>query len=198
MTTIVINTYDPAGRFDMNDAEAKVFFAFVAKEAEAAGFDTEYTESNYVDEESENFVEKCFQEFYLFRSNHEKLIITGERVYGKDWKSPLSRAMNINVKTMRNFANGKSHMPVNTCSRLLEVMEKEKEKIQSVINLINEDKMCGDDVTLGIINQIADRYEYDDEQMRCAAIDAMNNAVYQETFLSDLDAVARKYAKKVI
>lgn len=63
MTTITINTYDPAGRFDMNNDEAKAFFAFVERKAIKAGFDVFYTEDISVDEDSERFVENCFQNY---------------------------------------------------------------------------------------------------------------------------------------
>ncbi|EHY9925859.1 hypothetical protein K5B75_002375 [Salmonella enterica subsp. enterica serovar Ank] len=60
MTTITINTYDAAGRFDMNDAQAKEFFSFVEKQAINAGYTVEFSEAISVDEESERFVENCF------------------------------------------------------------------------------------------------------------------------------------------
>ncbi|ECJ5891750.1 hypothetical protein FNH88_19150 [Salmonella enterica subsp. salamae] len=60
MTTITINTYDAAGRFDMDDAQAKEFFSFVEKQAIAAGYAIEFVEAISVDEESEHFVENCF------------------------------------------------------------------------------------------------------------------------------------------
>ena len=63
MTTITINTYDAAGRFDMNEVEAKEFFAYVEKKAIDAGYEVEFAETTHVDEESEAFVETCFQEF---------------------------------------------------------------------------------------------------------------------------------------
>ncbi|MEM0567597.1 hypothetical protein [Salmonella enterica] len=60
MTTITINTYDAAGRFNMDDAQAKEFFSFVEKQAIAAGYAIEFVEAISVDEESEHFVENCF------------------------------------------------------------------------------------------------------------------------------------------
>ncbi|HCL5074819.1 TPA: hypothetical protein N2F43_004174 [Salmonella enterica] len=60
MTTITINTYDAAGRFDMNDAQAKEFFSFVEKRAIDSGYAVEFVEAISVDEESERFVENCF------------------------------------------------------------------------------------------------------------------------------------------
>ena len=61
MTTITINTYDAEGRFDMNREEAKEFFALIEKKAIEAGYDVEFAESISVDEESESFVNKCFE-----------------------------------------------------------------------------------------------------------------------------------------
>lgn len=61
MTTITINTYDAEGRFDMTQEEAKEFFALIEKKAIEAGYDVEFAESISVDEESESFVNKCFE-----------------------------------------------------------------------------------------------------------------------------------------
>lgn len=61
MTTITINTYDPAGRFDMDAAQAKEFFALVAKKAEDAGYDVAFVEAIQVDELSEEFVSQVFE-----------------------------------------------------------------------------------------------------------------------------------------
>ncbi|MBZ6561987.1 hypothetical protein [Klebsiella michiganensis] len=63
MTTITINTYDPEARFDMSTEEAKSFFAFVESRAKASGFDVKYDSCSFVDEESERFVEKCFEDY---------------------------------------------------------------------------------------------------------------------------------------
>lgn len=63
MATITINTYDPAGRFNMTDEEAKVFFDHVAQKATEAGYDVEYTSAISVDTESEEFVSKLFQQY---------------------------------------------------------------------------------------------------------------------------------------
>lgn len=63
MTTITINTYDPAGRFDMNNDEATEFFSYIEAKALEAGYEVAFTESNVVDQESEVFVEKCFQNY---------------------------------------------------------------------------------------------------------------------------------------
>lgn len=63
MKTITINTYDPAGRFNMSEDDAKEFFLFLKERAVEAGYEVTFSESNYVDEESEEFVEKCFQNY---------------------------------------------------------------------------------------------------------------------------------------
>ncbi|MBA1485935.1 hypothetical protein G9H14_03695 [Klebsiella pneumoniae] len=126
-------------------------------------------------------------------NNLEKLRAVGEAVYGDKWQSPLSRALGISDRTVRNFVSGKSQ-PENLSNRLLEAMKLEMGKIKAAIDIINRDKLRGDDITIELITQIADRYEYSDEQDRKAAIDAMNNAVYEETFLSDLEAIAIRLA----
>ncbi|HBU2513782.1 MULTISPECIES: hypothetical protein [Raoultella] len=126
-------------------------------------------------------------------NNLEKLRAVGEAVYGDKWQSPLSRALGISDRTVRNFVSGKSQ-PENLSNRLLEAMELEMGKIKAAIDIINSDKLRGDDISIEMITQIADRYEYSDEQDRKSAIDAMNNAVYEETFLSDLEAIAIRLA----
>lgn len=63
MTTITINTYDPEARFNMSEEEAKEFFAFVEQQAKESGFDVRYDSCTHVDEESERFVENCFQNY---------------------------------------------------------------------------------------------------------------------------------------
>ncbi|MDC9592767.1 hypothetical protein [Xenorhabdus sp. IM139775] len=64
MTTITINTYDPAGRFNFHDNEATKFFAYVEKLAGDAGYDVDYVEAISVDEFSERFVEKALQNYH--------------------------------------------------------------------------------------------------------------------------------------
>lgn len=61
--TITINTYDPANRFNMNEAEAKDFFKFVEQKATEEGYAVKYTSDISVDEESEDFVSNLFQQF---------------------------------------------------------------------------------------------------------------------------------------
>ncbi|EPV0698339.1 hypothetical protein ACV1IM_003001 [Klebsiella pneumoniae] len=63
MTTITINTYNADGRFDMDEEQAKEFFAFVENEAKTAGYEVAFVEALSVDEESERFTEKCFQKY---------------------------------------------------------------------------------------------------------------------------------------
>lgn len=63
MKTITINTYDPANRFNMNDAEAKDFFKFVEQKATEEGYAVKYTSAISVDEESEEFVSNLFQQY---------------------------------------------------------------------------------------------------------------------------------------
>lgn len=125
----------------------------------------------------------------------EKLTAVGNAVYGNNWQSPISRALGITDRTVRNFISGKSH-PKDLSARLITALENEMAKIKSAIDIVNSDKVSGDDVTIEVITEIADQYEYSDEQDRKSAIDAMNNAVYEETFLSDLDAIARNFSAK--
>ncbi|ELC4080741.1 hypothetical protein RJF76_003578 [Salmonella enterica] len=129
-------------------------------------------------------------------NNLEKMRAVGEVVYGKNWQSPLSRSLGVSDRTVRNFISGDTNVPVNLSTRLIEAMESEMSKIKSAIEIINSDKICGDDVTIEMICEIAGRYQYPDEMIRKRAIDAMNDAIYQTTYLSDLDAIARKFSNE--
>ncbi|EHK4291997.1 hypothetical protein JHT63_005386, partial [Salmonella enterica] len=73
--------------------------------------------------------------------------------------------------------------------------EQKAEKLKSAIEIINSDKMSGDDIDVDIISDIVDGYEYSDEQYKKAAFDEINNAVCADTWLSDLDSIARKWSK---
>lgn len=63
MATIQINTYDPAGRFNMSEEEAEDFFLYVAMCAEDAGHDFRMVYSGYVDPFSEQFVAACLENY---------------------------------------------------------------------------------------------------------------------------------------
>lgn len=65
METITINTYDPANRFDMDDEQAKKFFKHVEQKALDEGYDVQFTEAVSVDQFSEDFVTKCFENYYF-------------------------------------------------------------------------------------------------------------------------------------
>ena len=58
-----ISTYDYQSRFDMNLAESEIFFNALEKYAESQGFDTERVSALSVDEESEQFVSKFFENY---------------------------------------------------------------------------------------------------------------------------------------
>lgn len=63
METITINTYDPANRFNMDDEQASQFFQYVEKTAIAEGYAVSFTSAIYVDQLSEDFVSKCFENY---------------------------------------------------------------------------------------------------------------------------------------
>lgn len=63
MATIQINTYDPAGRFNMTYGEAQDFFLYVAMRAEDAGHDFRYVDAVSVDPFSEQFVAACLENY---------------------------------------------------------------------------------------------------------------------------------------
>lgn len=127
-------------------------------------------------------------------NNLEKMTAAAKMIYGENWQSRLSRALDVSDRTIRNFISGKSRVSEHMTSRLLAAMEHEMNKIKSAIEIIESDKMNGDDVTMDVITGIIDTYSYHDEMARQHAIDAVNNAVYPVTYLSDLHSVAQKFA----
>ncbi|HEE9631286.1 TPA: hypothetical protein R8E83_003567 [Escherichia coli] len=124
-------------------------------------------------------------------NNLEKMIAVGKVVYGDQWQSPLSRALGVSDRTIRNFISGRSRIPADLSLRLIVAMNTEMEKIKSAISIIESDKMKGEDIDLDLIKNIASRYNFADKQEYMATIDAINNAVHEVTYLSDLDAIAR-------
>lgn len=64
MKTLTLNTYDAAARFDMSDEQAAKFFDHVEKLALASGYyGVSRVIKTSVDEESENFVTRCFENY---------------------------------------------------------------------------------------------------------------------------------------
>jgi plasmid maintenance system antidote protein VapI len=127
-------------------------------------------------------------------NNLEKMRAVGETIYGDNWQSPLSRTLGVTDRTVRNFISGKTRIPVDMSTRLLDAVECEINKLKSAVEIINSDKMRDEEITAEMLGDIANRHEYPDEQFRKAAIDAMNNAICGDTWLSDLDAIARRFA----
>lgn len=127
-------------------------------------------------------------------NNVEKMSKVGETVYGSNWQSPLSRALGINDRTIRRYAAGTSNIGSEFSDRLLAAMEHEMSKLKTAIEIIESDKMNGDDISLGTVISIVDSYKYLDRATREHAIDAVNNAIYPETYLSDLHSVAQKFS----
>ncbi|WP_035415899.1 hypothetical protein [Ferrimonas kyonanensis] len=54
--------------------------------------------------------------------------------------------------------------------------------------------VSGDTVTVAVLGEIASRFEYADSDHKKAAIDKMNNAIYAETDLDELEAIAKSYS----
>lgn len=126
--------------------------------------------------------------------NLEKLIQSSRIAYGDNWQSPVSRALGISDRTIRNFVSGKSPAPIDLSSRLRAAMESEIAKYQAAIDFIDSDRMSGDDISLEVIIEIVDKYKYIDGNFRSAAIDAVNNSVYEITWLSDLEQISKKFS----
>ncbi|EBR9318800.1 hypothetical protein CC707_15565 [Salmonella enterica subsp. enterica serovar Panama] len=127
-------------------------------------------------------------------NNTEKLMAVGKLVYGDNWQSPISRDIGVDSRTIRYALKGEREIN-HLSSRLKEALEQKAEKLKSAIEIINSDKRSGDDIDVDIISNIVDGYEYSDEQYKKAALDEINNAVFADTWLSDLDSIARKWSK---
>lgn len=123
-------------------------------------------------------------------NNYEKLAAVGQLLCGANWQSTMAKYLGISDRTIRNFVAGKT-VPENISKRLIDAINT---KHAEAMMIINNDKMNGEEITIDLITEIVDRYEYADSMTREHAIDALNNAIYQETFISDLDAIARKFS----
>lgn len=124
----------------------------------------------------------------------EKIRKVGQVVYGNRWKSPLSREMKVDLKTFRRFLSGERYLPKNISFLLLQSMEQELAKINTAIEIINSDKLQRKSITPDLIERIANQYDYACQKDYKSAIEAMHNAVFDETYLSDLAAVALRFS----
>lgn len=127
-------------------------------------------------------------------NNIEKLQKIGTELFGPNWITPMARVIGVNELTIRRWLSGKSRVSTTIASELPDALGR---KFQTVMDIANSDKMRGDDVTIEMIAEIAERYEFADEQNRKAAIDEMNNAVYDATYLSNLESIAKKWASRL-
>ncbi|MDC9589812.1 hypothetical protein PSI23_11010 [Xenorhabdus sp. XENO-10] len=126
--------------------------------------------------------------------NREKLIAIGEKVFGKQWQSPMSRLLGVDSRAVRRYVSGDSRPPMTY--RLIEALEKKQREINEAIALAQSDLISGDDATIEVIDSIVSQYTYEDEHYRKGAFDAVNNSIYEETYLSDLHQAAKKYAQE--
>ncbi|MBZ7304680.1 hypothetical protein [Klebsiella oxytoca] len=125
----------------------------------------------------------------------EKIQKVGQVVYGNRWKSPLSREMKVDLKTLRRFLSGERYFPKNLSAMLLQSMEQELAKIYAAIEIINSDKLQRESITSDLIVTIAKQYDYACQEDYQSAVEAMKNAVLDETYLSDLAAIAQRFSK---
>ncbi|MGQ3774132.1 hypothetical protein ACUBKE_00710 [Klebsiella quasipneumoniae subsp. similipneumoniae] len=125
----------------------------------------------------------------------EKIQKVGQVVYGNRWKSPLSREMKVDLKTFRRFLSGERYFPKNLSAMLLQSMEQELAKIHAAIEIINSDKLPREKITSDLIVTIANQYDYACKKDYKSAVEAMQNAVLDDTYLSDLAAIAQRFSK---
>lgn len=125
----------------------------------------------------------------------EKIQKVGQIVYGNRWKSPLAREMNVDRRTFRRFLSGERYFPKNLSTMLLQSMEQELSKIYAAIEIINSDKLQRENITSDFLVTLANQYDYACQKDYESAIEAMQNAVLDETYLSDLAAIAQRFSK---
>lgn len=125
-------------------------------------------------------------------TNLEKLEQIGTELFGPNWITPMARMLNINDSTIRRWLTGKSRVSETIANDLPAAIER---KFASVLEIANSDLVSGDDVDIDKIVEIVDNYDYVDEMDRQYAIDAVNNAVYEKTYLSNLYTIARNFAR---
>lgn len=126
-------------------------------------------------------------------NNLEKIEKIGRLVFGANWITPMSKILGIDNSTIRRWLTGKSRVSSTIAGDIAPALE---QLLQKAIAVANADKVSGDDVTDEVLADIADRYTYSDDQYRKAAIDEMNNSIYPETYLSNLETIAKKWADK--
>ncbi|PJX56194.1 hypothetical protein CWM63_27340 [Klebsiella sp. F-Nf9] len=102
--------------------------------------------------------------------------------------------MKVDLKTFRRFLSGERYLPKNISSLLLQSMAQELAKINTAIEIINSDKLQRKSITSDLIERIANQYDYACQKYYKSAIEAMQNAVFDETYLSDLAAVALRFS----
>ncbi|UUL16856.1 hypothetical protein [Escherichia albertii] len=70
-----------------------------------------------------------------------------------------------------------------------------EKKFQEAVAFASADKVSGDSIDVATIERIVDSYKYADEQERKSAIDAVNNAICETTYLSNLYQIAQNIAR---
>ncbi|EHW5312807.1 hypothetical protein K3A10_003378 [Escherichia albertii] len=125
-------------------------------------------------------------------TNIEKLEKIGLELFGPNWITPVSRMLEINESTIRRWLTGKARPSVTIANELPSAIEK---KFQEAVAFASADKVSGDSIDVATIEHIVDSYEYADEQERKSAIDAVNNAICETTYLSNLYQIAQNIAR---
>ncbi|ENB5757531.1 hypothetical protein OM315_19160 [Escherichia albertii] len=125
-------------------------------------------------------------------TNIEKLEKIGLELFGPNWITPVSRMLEINESTIRRWLTGKARPSVTIANELPSAIEK---KFQEAVAFASADKVSGDSIDVATIERIVDSYEYADEQERKSAIDAVNNAISETTYLSNLYQIAQNIAR---
>ncbi|EDC3150116.1 hypothetical protein KGN64_003196 [Salmonella enterica] len=130
-------------------------------------------------------------------TNLEKMTAVGKLLYGDNWQSPLSRALGVSDRTIRNYVSGETPVPVGISDRLLSLIAEKMRTLNAAKSLIESDRLNNvNTANIKFITRIVDEYAYDRSDDRLAAIDAVNNSVCDGCYLSDLHEIARKFSIK--
>lgn len=71
-------------------------------------------------------------------NNIEKLIAAGEAAFGNQWQTDISRALGVNVRTVRSWLSGKYQMPSLIFADITKILEERKLLIDEVLKMTKE------------------------------------------------------------
>ena len=121
-------------------------------------------------------------------TNLEKLISIGQLIYGENWQTPMAKLLNVDSRSIRRYVSGHSRPPYS--EKLIEALGNLQLQVQEAIEIVNSDLVDGETITADVIGQIVGQYDYhwdkddNDHFLKKSVIDAVNNSIYEKTYLS--------------